>query len=104
MRISDWSSDVCSSDLLLILIQMRLQAARFQAIEIGQPGWNVLLHLRFGRTVNFSAITGGKNGGLFDRRTKGGAQAIESGLEDVERKRHALAHRNWGRGGMEPES
>src|SRR3546814_7729550 len=82
MRISDWSSDVCSSDLLLILIQMRLQAARFQAIEIGQPGWNVLLHLRFGRTVNFSAITGGKNGGLFDRRTKGGAQAIESGLED----------------------
>src|SRR3546814_13798179 len=70
--------------VLLILIQMRLQAARFQAIEIGQPGWNVLLHLRFGRTVNFSAITGGKNGGLFDRRTKAGAQATESGLEDVE--------------------
>src|SRR3546814_15826792 len=35
MRISDWSSDVCSSDLFVGIAAVRLEAARLQHVDAG---------------------------------------------------------------------
>src|SRR3546814_10757791 len=47
MRISDWSSDVCSSDLLALRLQLRLQ--RLNAMR--EAGARLLARDRIGRDV-----------------------------------------------------
>src|SRR5690606_37530278 len=46
--------------VLMILVQMRLQTVGLKAVEICQPGRQMLLNLRLSRTVDFSAVTGGE--------------------------------------------
>src|SRR3546814_16889119 len=36
MRISDWSSDVCSSDLIVITLDRAMRPARTEAVERGE--------------------------------------------------------------------
>src|SRR3546814_19864245 len=50
MRISDWSSDVCSSDLLIALRPERV------SVELGANGWPVAHRYRVGDTVMRFAV------------------------------------------------
>src|SRR3546814_7101551 len=72
MRISDWSSDVCSSDLPLLAAQ-RTQAQRWHPADYGQA------HTVFNRDARRSAPT--HRGGLQDHRTIGKGQLLGDDLD-----------------------
>src|SRR3546814_3116546 len=84
MRISDWSSDVCSSDLPLLAAQ-RTQAQRWHPADYGQA------HTVFNRDARRSAPT--HRGGLQDHRTIGKGQLLGDDLDagarlaDISRRR-----------------
>src|SRR3546814_3094019 len=80
MRISDWSSDVCSSDLATLLAMLRsepeLMARVVAAVRVGDRRWN----LRF-------------DNGIDVRLPELGADAAWRRLAALERK-HALLDRD----------
>src|SRR3546814_16544169 len=60
MRISDWSSDVCSSDLIQI---RRIRRSHFGTAEISGPVWDMMLDLMLagahGRVLSASDLATG---------------------------------------------
>src|SRR3546814_8950046 len=66
MRISDWSSDVCSSDLLALMLAGRKPAAMFYDVvpaSIDLPEADFAPHVTAGRLVRREEIYAGRDGG-----------------------------------------
>src|SRR3546814_8612100 len=72
MRISDWSSDVCSSDLLKTNLQVQRPCAIGTALaelaRIGQAHGRVLAHIGFSRKVHHRRVLGHRRTGHCERR------------------------------------
>src|SRR3546814_20935498 len=92
MRISDWSSDVCSSDLVAIVLERHFQRHRHGAEAFGQLGRRHR-HIRLARRRLLIAEVGLEIGGVGgERRLKGEERlrlprlqrrdALEDGAED----------------------
>src|SRR3546814_374255 len=67
MRISDWSSDVCSSDLL----QLRVVAVHYHAIDVERCGHLVVALWHSGRHRNGEGVLEGPSSGLLGHRLFG---------------------------------
>src|SRR3546814_10274264 len=81
MRISDWSSDVCSSDLMRVTEGRRVRSARDQASEVGHVDHEICAHFigngTEARKVNVTRI--GRTAGDDD----GGAALLRQLLHGV---------------------
>src|SRR3546814_5370269 len=83
MRISDWSSDVCSSDLLVVLLRERAQAVVERARECAPV--DALRAVRRAQDVADGAVAVAVGRGLLTAtRRRGGARTAHL------RPRHAL--------------
>src|SRR3546814_19236699 len=83
MRISDWSSDVCSSDLLFALATTALVA--LPLAPIGSPGWRVAGEFpdNFAEQVGWPELVAQ-------------VAAVHHALPEVERARPAIYATNYG--------
>src|SRR3546814_5612679 len=77
MRISDWSSDVCSSDLVKILKPLALPQGRLGLLKLGDLSGPACQAVRAALLTVYSRTYAGK---IFQSFRSALAQSVESGL------------------------